>query len=70
MKFVFTNFFTRIVGLLYLSSHFLRKQVAHSFEEEMAPENAVLQSSKKQTIRFTLKDLQRLVLYMAIEALE
>jgi len=43
------------MGHLCLSSPSPSKQVQHSFEEEMAPEHVILQSSKKKTIGSTSK---------------
>jgi len=49
MKSVFTNL-ARPVGYLCLSSLSPGGQVIHSFKEEMTPKNAIIQSSKKETI--------------------
>ena len=45
----------RSMGLLYLLSLSPSKQVLHFFEEEMTPENVILQSSKKETIGSTFE---------------
>ena len=51
---MFTNLAYK-VGHLYLSSLSLNEQVLNSFKEEMAPKNAILESSKRENIGSTSK---------------
>jgi len=52
MKFMYTSFWHAQWDLC-LTSLSPSKQVLHSFEEDMALENTILQSSKKEAIRST-----------------